>query len=154
MSNKDLKEFPDLSNMYVRFLNISNNKIKKVNEDFLPKGIINLDVSHYNLYGSFTLKKSETIKNIDVSFNNLDTITVVPCIKNFNASNNDLIIIFFDCMTPNARTMETMDTLNISNNKRLSNVTRFSPQVFKSIIRENIKNDKDLIWSLEVSIID
>ena len=57
-------------------------------------------------------------------------------------------------MTPNARTMETMDTLNISNNKRLSNVTRFSPQVFKSIIRENIKNDKDLIWSFEVPIID
>ena len=35
LSNKDLKEFPDLSNMYVRFLNISNNKIKKVNEDFV-----------------------------------------------------------------------------------------------------------------------
>ncbi len=48
----------------------------------------------------------------------------------------------------------SLDTLNISNNKRLSNYLGFIPEIYKTIYRENISNKEPLIFTLDRPIYD
>lgn len=150
LSNKTLREFPDLSGYSIKKLNISNNKIQKVILKYLPKGILELDLSNNDLIDTLALLKLPTLQKVDVSNNKLRSIVVENCISNFDASNNDLDDIFFACAVKDS----SMDTLNISNNKKLDNVLTFNPKAFKKIYRKGMKNDKELIWSIYAPIID
>lgn len=150
LSNKDLTEFPDLSKYEIKNLDLSGNKIKKIKLEFFPSGIYEINLSDNYLNDSLEILDNKTLKIIDLSKNNLTYVYVLNCIKNLNVANNDLEDLYFNC----SLSENSMDTLDVSNNKDLNNVLRFNPKAFKTVIRENIKNDKELIWSLNAPIVN
>lgn len=149
LSNKSLTEIPDLSNYTIRELNLSHNKITLYDESKLPKGLSKINISHNKLNGYLRIESFNYMDELNISNNRIDSLYVQACLKKINASYNNLTLIHMGCFKDKG-----MDTLNISHNVFLDNIVRFNPRLFKKIIRNNIKNKKSLIWSLEVPIID
>ena len=149
LSNKGFKKVPDLSSYNIKRLDLSKNDIKKFDETFLPKSLLNLNLSK-NLIGDFvTVTKLRNLRDLDLSFNNIDSVNINPCIKNVDLSNNNLVYLNFDCFNE-----KIADTLDISNNTGFSNVVPFPTTLYNIVLRKNIKNKKSLIWSFEVPIDD
>jgi len=154
LSNKGLQDFPDLSKFHIKNLNISHNEIKSFDLKYLPKGIVQLNMSFNKFKGSTVFYNSNTLTSIDISNNMLDTFALqLPNIKKINVSNNRLTYLRINkYLRPHDvnNDIGIMDTLNISNNKDLSPILKFPPTIFKTIIREGIKNGDSLQWEHKV----
>ena len=138
LKNRNLTELPDLSRYYIKYLDISNNSIDKLEENKLPKKLLTLKANN-NQIKQFRLSYHyKTIfDELDFSNNRLDTFDLYPFAKRIILKNNDLVYINF-------YRKETM-FLDISNNKNLSNLVDFQPKGIDTILRENILNSKPLL---------
>lgn len=139
LSNKGLKKIPDLSKCNIKYLNLSNNKIKYYDNDLLPKSLIELNLSHNSLKGFVKVKTS--LDRLNLSHNKIDSIIVYECIKDYvDISYNHLKHVEFNCFMEGYTSV-----LDISNNKNLDNRVHFIIEVFKKIIHNNIKNNEPII---------
>jgi hypothetical protein len=155
LSNDSIADFPDLSGYTIKSLDLSYNMLDTVIVDYLPKGIVTLNLSynsfceifrfiidpqwqlHFNekkkLYGD------ATIREIDLSHNKLTGIDIGFPLRKIVVSNNDITYTDFSHFN--------IEYLDISHNPNLSNVVQFEPDMIDTIIRNNIANDKELIPS-------
>lgn len=142
LSYKKLKSIPDLSGYYISELDISNNKIKDWDNSLLPQGLKRLNASNNDLSGSFhfSYDAAITVQKIDLSNNHLDSVYFRYNVKSVDVSYNDLTYLEI------ALFHNGLDTINVSNNKDFSNILNFNPKWCKLIIRDNIKNNKEMCW--------
>lgn len=139
LSNKQLKEVPNLAKLKVSTLDLSNNQLSSIDFSRLPDSLNNLNLSHNDMEGTLIIR-SEDIQKIDtlnLSHNKLNYVNVgVPSYK-LDFSYNDLTNIQFN--------HDNVQYLDISYNKNHSNRTQFDPYLIKTIKRDGIANDKPLI---------
>lgn len=135
LSGKNLKQIPDLSKFYITNLNLSNNSIKKLNYNFLPKNLLYLNLS-FNKLDTFKYKKN--LNKLDLSFNQINYIQLENNIDSINLSHNNLAKIFW-------LSHGKVSFLDISNNEKLSNILDINLKYFKKIKYDSIANNKKLI---------
>lgn len=112
LSNRNLKEQPNLSGYTIIDLDLSNNKISNFNEIFLPKGVQKLNLSN-NKLKAFHCQKT-IIQNLNLS-NNLLTTVQMP--------------LYYDIKA---------DTLNVADNKDLETKSWAFPKFYKTVINHSI----------------
>lgn len=155
LSNDSIIDFPNLSDYTIKSLDLSYNQLDTVIVDFLPKGIITLNLSHNSFCEIFRfiidpqwqlhfderkkMYEDATIREIDLSHNKLTGIDIGFPLRKIVVSHNDIIYTDFS--------HGNIEYLDISHNPNLSNVVQFDPNVIDTIIRNNIANDKELIPS-------
>ncbi|MDO3695790.1 hypothetical protein QVZ41_13150 [Wenyingzhuangia sp. chi5] len=144
LSYKNIIELPDLSKFKVRKLDISHNNLDTLILKNLPKYLVNLDVSHNKLKKEYLFISPKSgcldyIKQINLSNNEIEVIgfSFLRFIERINVSNNKLHTI--------GLSDEKLKYLDISNNKKLSNIVNFFPTDIDTIIRDHIANDAPLI---------
>ena len=149
LSNLSLKQIPDLSNYDLLEVDLSNNKIVIFDEKLFPKKIKVINLNNNSIEGSFYIKILK-LETLNLSNNKIKSFELEnSIIKNLNLSNNKLERI----QMPLYSSKEILaDTLNISNNNKLDNYVSFFPEVYKFIIKNNIKNDKPLKFVLDKPI--
>jgi hypothetical protein len=112
LSNRNLKEQPNLSEFTIIDLNLSNNKISGFNESLLPKGIQKLNLSN-NKIKNFSCQK-RIIQNVNLSNNKLTTVQM-PLYEDIKS-----------------------DTLNVADNKNLKTKSWAFPKFYKTVINYSI----------------
>ena len=152
LSNDNIRRFPNLSAYTIKSLNLSHNQLDTVIINYLPKGLVRLDLS-YNLLkkdfiltldpkNKFTTKelrayyKAYVLREINVSHNQITWLDIDFPVYKIIASHNNLSYIIF-----NHRNIQYVD---ISYNPNLSNEVDFVPEKIDTIIRVGISNDKPL----------
>lgn len=148
LSNMALERIPDLSNHEIDEVDLSNNKIKKFEEDFFNFKIKKINLMNNKIEGIVVID-SLKLENLNISKNKIEKIYVNnSIIRNLNASDNKLVLLQMPLY--NSKNINfTGDTLNISNNRKFDNFVSFIPSVYKVILRKNIKNNKPLNFVLE-----
>ena len=92
LSNDSISEFPDLSSYTIKSLNLSYNQLDTLIVDYMPKGIISLNLSHNELEGAFKFRldpkyllsfeerkkiyEKETLRELNLSYNKLTYIYI------------------------------------------------------------------------------
>lgn len=148
LSNRGLKELPDLSKFSFTKLNLSHNEIEKVDYNKLPSSLEVIDLSYNKLKDSITLSQpSFPLRKVNLSNNDISFLLVKFCLKNLDISKNNLNYLGFYCGGE-----KTLDSLNISQNRSLSNIVPFDPKMFKYINNDNIKNKDSLRFSFNEPI--
>jgi len=143
LSHKKLKRIPDLSNKIIKKLNLSYNKIDSLDFTKLPKGLEKLNVSHNFLMKVFILlpdlyfTKFSKLKELNLSYNKLKGVSIATNIRKLKLNNNDIYNVDLDT--------QSIEYLDISNNKNLSNIVSFDPKPIDTLKRKNILNNKHLI---------
>ncbi|MBS9766951.1 MAG: hypothetical protein KGV44_05365 [Flavobacteriaceae bacterium] len=156
LSNDSISTFPNLSSYTIKSLNLSHNQLDTVNANYLPKGVVKLNLSHNMLEDRFEfwLNKNEnldwktqnklygkaTIKELDISHNKLKNVHIRFRLRRLITSYNDITHIYLS--------QRNLKYIDISNNPNLSNVVDFNPHKVDTIIRDNIANNKKLIFSV------
>jgi|GEM_PF-4796126 len=149
LSRSDLNQIPDLSALEIKELDLSYNSIKVFDEKRLPKNLNSLDLSHNKINGVVNIKVLALVQ-LDLSDNKIGKVFIdTNIINNLDLSNNKLETVQ---MPLYSKKEKEADTLNISNNRRLDNYVSFLPNVYKHIIRHNIKNRRPLHFVLEKPI--
>ncbi len=152
LSNDSISEFPNLSAYKIKSLDLSYNQIDSIIVDYLPKGLVKLNLSHNKLKSIFVfelnedlnfetelkLYKKATIKELDISYNNLKKIYIGFDLRKLIIAYNDIIHINLS--------QGCLEYIDISNNPHLSNIVNFQPKKVDTIKRENIANKKELIY--------
>ena len=148
LSSKDLKKIPDLKKFSITKLNLSHNKIKKLDYRKLPSSLEFIDLSYNQLKDSIILSQpSFPLIKMDLSNNKITFLLVKFCLKNLDVSRNNLSYLGFYCGGE-----KTLDSLNISHNKLFSNIIPFEPNMFKNINKKNINNTDSLKYSFNQPI--
>ncbi len=160
LSNDSISTFPNLSSYTIKSLNLSHNQLDNILIDYLPKGIVKFDVSYNKLSGvlrliqdeiekknidvpaQMKLYKQETFKELNVSHNNLKGVNIAFSLRKLIVSYNDITYMNFN--------QGSIEYIDISNNSHLSNIVVFDPNKVDTIIRNNITNDKKLIYSVRL----
>jgi len=160
LSNDSITDFPDLSDYTIKSLDLSHNLLDTVIVNYFPKEMLSLDLSNNLLNGFLWLKIDDderldwkklynetTLREINLSHNNLSKILITFPLRKIVVSYNDMTYVEFN--------HGNIEYLDISNNPNLSNVIQFDPYVIDTIIRDNIANDKELVPSnLDLGHID
>ena len=152
LSNDSISEFPDLSDYTIKSLDLSYNLLDTIIVNYFPKEMVSLDLSNNLLNGFLWLKIDDderldwkklynetTLREINLSHNNLSKILITFPLRKIVVSYNDMTYVEFN--------HGNIEYLDISNNPNLSNVIQFDPYVIDTIIRDNIANDKELVPS-------
>ena len=152
LSNDSITDFPDLSDYTIKSLDLSYNLLDTVIVNYLPKGIIILDLSYNYFCKIFKLKidddwrpdwkklyEETTLREINLSHNKLTGIDIGFPLRKIIVSYNDITYTDFSHFN--------IEYLDISHNPNLSNVVQFAPNEIDTIIRHNIANDKALVPS-------
>jgi hypothetical protein len=157
LSKSRLKNLPDLSSYNIKVLILSYNELDTIPLSHLPKNLDALICSHNRIrnFRSYTyLDGDNRYKNSDLNLRYLDlsdnqlysfSYTVrdrknglsSSRLKTVNISNNDLDYVSLNCAN--------VDYLDISNNKRLSNIFDFEINTIKVVKRDNILNNETLL---------
>ena len=128
LSNDSLTEFPDLSKYVISSLDLSHNLLDTIIPERLPLGIERLNVSHNRLKGGLRLRRKTlipTLKELNVSYNNLDELYVYEVLRIIASYNNIKAM----------NISYTTQYLDISYNK-LSGAVSFDPEMIDTIIYE------------------
>ena len=152
LSNDSISEFPDLSSYTIKSLDLSYNQLDTVIIDYMPRDIVSLNLSHNAFEGVFTLRLDPeyilsieerdnlydkyTIREIDLSYNDLTRIYITFPLRKIDVSHNDVTYINFS--------HKYIEYVDVSYNPNLSNVVSFSPMLIDTVIHNNIANDKKL----------
>ncbi len=159
LSNDSISTFPNLSSYTIKSLNLSHNQLDTIDANYLPKGVVKLDLSYNNLEGIFDfwleeieqldvnvrlkLYKKHPLKELNISHNRLKGIGIFFELRKLIISYNDIAYMDFN--------QGGIEYIDISNNPHLSNVVVFDPAKVDTIIRDNIANNKRLMTSMENS---
>lgn len=149
LSNDSISVFPDLSEYTIKSLNLSHNQLDTAIVNYLPKGIIHLNLSFNYFCKIFKLRiddewrpewkklyEETTLREVDLSHNRLTGIDIGFPLRKIDISFNDITYINFN--------HGNIEFIDISHNPNLTNVVGFDPQMVDTIIRNNIANDKKL----------
>lgn len=149
LSNDSISVFPDLSEYTIKSLNLSHNQLDTAIVNYLPKGIIHLNLSFNYFCKIFKLRiddewrpewkklyEETTLREVDLSHNRLTGIDIGFPLRKIDISYNDITYINFN--------HGNIEFIDISHNPNLTNVVGFDPQMVDTIIRNNIANDKKL----------
>ena len=112
LSHDNIRTFPDLSGYTIQSLNLSHNQLDTVIVDYLPKGLIKLDLSYNQLKRLFNMsidpqyrlsnaerKKryaSYSFRELNVSHNQIKWLSVSFLLNRIIASHNDLRSVSFN----------------------------------------------------------
>ena len=138
LSNDSIRNFPDLSEYTIQTLNLSFNLLDTLVVNYLPQKIETLIISHNKLKGMVRILRVAScyLKEIDMSYNNIERISISDPLYRLIASHNALVYVALD--------HENIRYLDISFNPHLSNKVAFYPSLIDTIIRNNISNDEPL----------
>jgi hypothetical protein len=148
-----LDELPDLSEFFIKKLDVSYNNLDSIPVEYLPRKLESLKCTNNRLRvfklhnGTSSSNNTElNLHEINFSNNKLESFNYAVrdkkniydfChLKRINLSNNNLKYVSIDC--------NRVSFLNISNNPRLSNVFNFNINSIDTILRKNIGNDLPL----------
>ncbi len=134
LSNDSLTEFPDLSMYVISSLDLSHNLLDTIILERLPLGIERLNVSNNRLKGILEIYNRDipTLKELDVSHNQLSVLVVFEGLYRLIASHNHLEAINFNT--------ENAGYLDISYNPELSWEVDFNPREVDTIRRDGTAN--------------
>lgn len=140
LSNKNLKEIPNLSKKVIKKLDLSNNKIKVIDFENLPKNLEIINLSNNKLKGKIILLNKTNFLNLNkviLKNNKIDSLIFDKCIKYLDVSFNNLkyINLNLEC--------ENIKYLDISNNKKLDPIKDVVISTIKigTLKRENLLNN-------------
>ncbi|MBS9766950.1 MAG: hypothetical protein KGV44_05360 [Flavobacteriaceae bacterium] len=152
LSNDSISTFPNLSSYTIKSLNLSHNQLDTVNANYLPKGVVKLNLSYNELEDRFEfwlekieqldidirleLYKKHSLRELDISHNKLKVIDIYFALRKLIISHNDITDMDFN--------QGIIEYIDISNNPHLSNAVPFQPSKIDTIIRNNIANNKKL----------
>ena len=140
LSDQNLVSIPNLSSLKIYNLDLSNNNLDSLNTSYLPSTLIELNLSKNNLIYFKHKHKQHNLEYLNLSFNNIENVFMWQIPRSYlDLSNNELKYFSF------IRTYGFNPTLDVSNNEEFDNLVNFSPKVFDTILRENIKNNKPFI---------
>ena len=158
LSNDSISVFPDLSSYTIKSLNLSYNQLDTVIIDYMPRDIISLNLSNNELKGVFDFSidpkyllsfeerdkfyEKSTIREIDLSYNDLTEIHIAFLLRKIDVSHNDVDYISFD--------HKYIEYVDISYNPNLSNRVGFFPNRIDTVIHNNIVNGKKLRFVGEI----
>lgn len=139
LSNDSIMDFPDLSGYTIRSLNLSGNLLDTIIPHFLPKELESLNLSNNQYKGYVNIRRYTipTLKEIDLSYNSLDSIRITEPLYRVILSHNDLIFIGLN--------QKNMHYLDVSYNIHLSRLVRFEPSLIDTVISEGVAGGKSLI---------
>lgn len=153
LSHDNIRRFPNLSGYTIESLDLSHNHLDTVIVNYLPKGLIRLNLSYNQLkknlrmsidpHNKLSFKEltrryaSHPLRELNVSHNQIKWLSISFGVRKIMASHNDLRSVSFN--------HTNIKYLDISNNPHLSNVVDFTPEDVDTIIRNGIANDKPLI---------
>ncbi|WP_449400664.1 hypothetical protein [Chryseobacterium wanjuense] len=141
MSNSNLKQIPDLRHTKYTEVNLSKNRIEKLDFSKLPYTIKKLNFSHNKLKGNISLRdKTYKLSFLDLSYNEINHFDSNYPLDTLKLNNNKLKGI--SCYVDN------MKFLDISENRDLSNELDIPVDKIKYIKRDNIRNDLPLKFKL------
>lgn len=139
LSNDSIATFPDLSGYNARHLNLSYNQLDTLVVDYLPQGLIGLNLSHNNFKELFWMKKNprlSSLKDLDISNNNIKEVAVDEPLRQIIASYNDLIYINFS--------HRNIQYLDISYNVHLDSMVDFVPKMIDTLLHEGVAGGSEL----------
>lgn len=162
LSNDNILTFPNLSRYTIKSLDLSHNQLKTVNVNYLPKGLVKLNLSYNQFRELFDLSiphesklsfeemkrryKANPLREIDLSHNQIKSISIGFPLRKIIVSHNDLRMVNYN--------HSNIKFLDISYNPHLSNVVDFVPERVETIIRDGIANDKPLVEKDELRYIE
>lgn len=143
LSNDSIRLFPDLSKYKIKSLNLSYNLLDTFIVGFLPQKLEKLNLSHNQIQGDLTIGENSmpNLKELDVSYNKLESLDILESLFRIIASYNDLTDIQFK--------HGNIYYLDISYNIHLSNHVGFYPAEIDTIIREGVADGKPLVSPLD-----
>lgn len=139
LSNDSIVEFPDLSAYTIRDLDLSDNFLDTVIPAFLPKKLEKLNLSHNQYSGWLKIEEHtfSSLKELDMSYNQLIRILILDPLYRIIVSHNDLVEVDIN--------HKNIQYLDISYNVNMSENVTFFPLWIDTIIREGVANGKPLI---------
>ena len=95
LSNDSIVDFPDLSSYTIKSLNLSGNLLDTIIPHFLPKGLERLNLSNNKYKGSVNIRRYTipSLKEVDLSYNTLDSIRITEPLYRIILSHNNLVFI-------------------------------------------------------------
>lgn len=139
LSDDSIVDFPNLSVYTIRSLNLSGNLLNIIVPQFLPKGLEDLDLSNNRYKGYVNIRRYTipSLKELNLSYNSLDSIRVTEPLYRVDLSHNNLVFIGLN--------QEHMQYLDVSYNIHLSRLVRFEPSLIDTVISEGVAGGKSLI---------
>lgn len=143
LSNDSIAFFPDLSNYKIKSLDLSCNFLDTVIIGFLPQKLEKLNLSHNQIHGDLKIGENTipNLKELNVSYNELESLDILESLFRIIASYNDLTDIQFK--------HGNIHYLDISYNIHLSNQVGFHPAEIDTVIREGVADGKPLVGPLD-----
>ncbi|WP_302121259.1 hypothetical protein [Bacteroides caecimuris] len=139
LSNDSIVDFPDLSSYTVKSLNLSGNLLDTIIPHFLPKGLERLNLSNNKYKGSVNVRRYTipSLKEVDLSYNTLDSIRITEPLYRIILSHNNLVFIGLN--------QKNVQYIDVSYNIHLNRLVRFEPSLIDTVISEGVAGGKPLI---------
>ena len=139
LSNDSIVDFPDLSAYSIKTLDLSGNLLDTIIPRFLPKKLEKLNLSHNRYSGWLKIEEHtfSSLKELDMSYNQLIRILILDPLYRIIVSHNDLVEVDIN--------HKNIQYLDISYNVNMSENVTFFPLWIDTIIREGVANGKPLI---------
>lgn len=139
LSNDSIVSFPDLSAYTIKTLNLSGNLLDTIIPHFLPKGLERMNLSNNKYKGSVNIRRYTipSLKEVDLSYNTLDSIRITEPLYRIILSHNNLVFIGLN--------QKNIQYLDVSYNIHLNRLVRFEPSLIDTVISEGVAGGKPLI---------
>ena len=136
---RSIVDFPDLSAYSIKTLDLSDNLLDTIIPCFLPKRLEKLNLSHNRYSGWLKIEEHtfSSLKELDMSYNQLIRILILDPLYRIIVSHNDLVEVDIN--------HKNIQYLDISYNVNMSENVTFFPLWIDTIIREGVANGKPLI---------
>ena len=131
LSNDSIVDFPDLSSYTIKSLNLSGNLLDTIIPRLLPKGLERLNLVNIR---RCTIP---SLKEVDLSYNTLDSIRITEPLYRIILSHNNLVFIGLN--------QKNIQYLDVSYNIHLNRLVRFEPSLIDTVISEGVAGGKTLI---------
>lgn len=138
LSKDSIVSFPDLSEYTIYNLDLSNNLLDTVILEYLPQKLEKLNLSYNHYKGNFRITQNTipNLKEIDISYNNLNEIDIAEPLYRIIASHNDIKGIYLN--------HKNLYYLDISYNPNLPERVTFEPLKIDTVLHEGTANGKPL----------
>lgn len=139
LSNDSIVDFPDLSAYTIKSLDLSGNLLDTIIPYFLPKELESLDLSNNQYKGYLNIRRYTipSLKEVDLSYNSLDSVRITEPLYRVILSHNNLVFIGLN--------QKNIRYLDVSYNTHLDRFVRFEPSLIDTVISEGVAGGKPLI---------
>ncbi|MCE8953200.1 hypothetical protein [Bacteroides thetaiotaomicron] len=139
LSDDSIVDFPNLSGYTIRALSLSGSLLDTIIPCFLPKGLERLNLSNNKYKGYVNIRRCTipSLKEVDLSYNALDSIRITEPLYRIILSHNNLVFIGLN--------QKNIQYLDVSYNIHLNRLVRFEPSLIDTVISEGVSGGKPLI---------